>query len=284
MQKIVHGILFEGKPRDDAYEVRTWRANGVMERSVRQCISWNEIGPVPPLDKPDPIRDAKWIEEKRVEALERSAKRAKQMCRRVIISEGFTELLTLTYRENQSDRELCKRHFKLWVKRMKRALGEFRYCASFEVQERGAMHVHIACHKLPQHANYHGVRIKAWRLGTEAWRGIVGADNGLCFVGGRSRTGAPRAARQSLAKVAAYVSKYITKDYKNAPEETNRYSRSNGAPIPPSELVVLTNTTLLEVIAVTFELGEGDCLVSHRLGKWNDGVWLVTERKREPLH
>lgn len=283
MERIVDGVLYEGNYVEDAWDIRTWECNGVMERSARQVVSWREVGPVPPLEPLDPIKDAALIEEKRQQALEKSARRAKQMARRVIIAEAFDELLTLTYRENQGDRDLCKKHFAAWVRKMKRELGgTFRYCASFERQARGAMHVHVACHKLPQHAQFKGVKVKGWQLGTSCWRSIVGQDNGLCFVGGKSKTGAPRAARMSLAKMAAYVSKYIMKDYKDAPEETNRYSRSNGAPIPKSEVIRLTNCSLRDLIVLTFEQGDGDVLVSHRIGHFKDSLWLVTERKREP--
>ncbi len=276
MERIVDGILFEGKYVPNAWDVRTWRANGVMERSARQVIEWREVGHVPPLDNWDEERDAALIEERRQQALRKSAQRAKQMCRRVIITEGFNELLTLTYRENQGDRDKCKRDFKVWVQRMKRALGDFRYCASFERQERGAMHVHIACHKLPQHAKYKGVKIKAWKLGTECWRGIVGENNGLCFVGGHTKNGGKRR-NLTLAKMAAYVSKYIMKDYEDAPEESNRYSRSNGIPVAKPEVLRLTNCSLRDLIVLSFEQGDGDIIVSHRIGHFKDSLWLVTE-------
>lgn len=276
MQRIVDGILFEGEPCPDAWEVRTWRSNGVMERLIRQEVVWREIGPVPPLDPIDPERDADLLEEMRLRNLKRAASRAKQMCRRVIVTEGFNELLTLTYRENQSDRELCKKHFNIWFKRMRRALKTFRFCASFEVQKRGAMHVHVATHKLPQHADYKGVKIKAWELGTRIWRDVVGVDNGLCFVGGKSRFGKTRRKKMSLAKMASYVSKYIMKDYENAPEESNRYSRSNGTVVAPVHVMRLRGS-LLDLMVVAFECGEGDVVVSHRVGHFRDSVWLCTE-------
>lgn len=276
MQRIVDGILYEGNAAPDCWEVSTWTKNGVLERSARPVIEWAEIGPVPPLDDVDPEKDADWVEEKRLQALKRAAQRAKQMCRRVIITEGFDELLTATYRANQTDRALCKRHFKEWVRRMKRALGgEFRYCASFEVQERGAMHVHIACHKLPKHAVHRNVKIKGWELGTKIWRSIVGENNGLVFVGGKPKNGNWRK-RWTLAKMASYVSKYITKDYELAPGESNRYSRSDGVEVGQVHRIRL-HCTFRELIAVTFEQGEGDVVVSHRVGRFKDTVWLCTE-------
>jgi hypothetical protein len=287
-------LRFEGQVVPDCWDVREWRANGVLERSARPAIAWTEIGVC---DAPMTYEERaayivhnfegkdrakrlaelnEEIEERRLKSLRSSARRAKTMCRRVIITEGFDELLTLTYRENQTDRDLCKQHFEKWYRRMKKALGGFRFCASFERQERGAMHVHIATHKLPQHAVHKGVKIKAWELGTRIWRDIVGANNGLCFVGGKGRFGLPRRRQAGLAKMAAYVSKYIMKDFENAPEETNRYSRSNGTVVGKVEKMRL-KCTLRELIEVTFEQGEGDVVIAHRVSKWSDGLWLCTE-------
>lgn len=298
MERIVDGVLYEGEYVDDCWDVRTWECNGVMERSARQVIAWREVGPQRPPMTRDEYREylatmyeGKQLqkrldemdeedEERRLRALKKSAQRAKQLCRRIIIAEGFDQLLTLTYRDNQEDRELCKRHFKMWVQRMKRALGgEFRYCASFERQDRGAMHVHIACQKLPKHVQYKGAKIQSWRLGTECWRGIVGKNNGLCFVGGKNARGGQRHKRMTLAKLAQYVSKYIMKDYEDAPEESNRYSRSNGSPVPKSNVMRL-RCTLRELIEVTFEQGQGDVLVSHRVGRFKDSLWLVVDKGR----
>lgn len=261
MEKIVFGVHLVGEFRDDLYDVRTWSCNGVTERSARRVIEWREVGPFPGLELPFlPVKGSAlpvgelgcpaWLAtlqieleaereaaevidaaERKAKALQSSARRAKTKCRRFIISENFDEMLTLTYRENQPDRELCKKHFKEWVRRMKRSLGEFRYCASFEVQERGSMHVHCATNKLPTHVDYKRVKIKAWQLGTKIWRSIVGEDNGLCYVGAApSKWGSKRRKNMSLAKMAGYVSKYILKDFETAPEEKNRYSRSVSAP------------------------------------------------------
>lgn len=287
-------LRFEGQVIPDCWEVREWRANGVLERSARPAIAWQEVGVCDaPMTYEERVayitdnffgkkREARLreldeeVEEKRLRSLRSAARRAKTMCRRVIITEGFDELLTLTYRENQTDRALCKQHFNIWFKRMKRALGTFRFCASFERQERGAMHIHVATHKLPQHADYKGVKIEAWKLGTRIWRDIVGPDNGLCFVGGKTRWGKSRRTRMGLAKMAAYVSKYILKDFEQAPMETNRYSRSNGTQVGKVHHMRL-RCSLRELIDVTFEQGEGDVVIAHRVSKWSDGLWLCTE-------
>lgn len=279
MERTIDGLRFVGERVPDCWDVRTWTCNGVMERSARQVIAWteSELTGWPEHDVVDPVRDAEWIAEQHLRGLKKSASRAKTKCRHFIISEGFDEMLTLTYRENQSDRDLCKKHFTIWHKRMKRALSGFRFCASFEAQERGSMHVHCATHKLPTHANYKGVKIKAWQVGTRIWRDIVGKDNGLCFVGAApSKNGHKRRKHFTLAKMAAYVSKYILKDFESAPEESNRYSRSNGEVLGLVHTMRLTGT-LPEVVAACFEVADGDVMVSHRVSYWSDSWWLVTE-------
>lgn len=287
MERIIDGILFEGNRLPDAWDVSIWEKNGHREVSARQVVEWHEVGPVPvlkwgdnPLGELDPERDADLIEEKRQHSLKKAAQRAQTTCRRVIKAEGFDELLTITYRENQQDRELCKRHFKEWVRRMKRALGGmFRYCAAFEKQERGAMHVHLATHKLPKVAQYKGMKVQAWRLGTSIWRDIVGKDNGLVFVGGKPGKKGRKGAKRSPAKMAQYVSKYIMKDYAAAPEESNRYSRSDGVDLPKPVHVRLVGCDLAEAIGAIFECKDGDVVVSHRLGHFKDSYWLCTERE-----
>ena len=146
------------------------------------------------------------------------------------------------------------------------------------------MHIHCATHKLPAHADYRGVKIKAWQLGTKIWRDIVGVDNGLCFVGGRNKFGAPAAKRQmSLAKMAGYVSKYILKDFESVPQEKNRYSRSNGQ-VGGEKSVVRLVGTLPEVIAAAFECKDGDVIVSHSAHGLHGTWWLCTEAVRGVNH
>lgn len=287
MKKIITGfgepIQLQGAFNPLAWDVRIFEANGHREISVRNAIDWEEVPYEPVLDLfPDQpsLQQIEEAEERRQRNLQRAANRAQTACRRFIKVEGFDELLTLSYRENQRDRDLCKKHFGIWQKRMKRALGSFRFCASFEVQDRGAMHVHIATHKLPTSALYKGVKIKAWQLGTKIWRDIVGADNGLCFVGGVTRNGGKRR-NLSLAKMASYVSKYIMKDFKEAPEESNRYSRSNGL-IPKPRSMRFDGLTQAEVVALCFQCDDGDVIVSHSWNKGASAYWLCTEPAPPP--
>lgn len=295
MERIIDGRLYEGKRIPDSWEVRVWEQNGHREISARNAIQWVEVGAafsgrpegLPAgsyaLDSDEVAkllrREKEDAEQRRLDNLKRNANRAKTACRRIIKAEGFDELLTLTYRENQQCRALCKKHFEEWVRRMKRHLGGvFRYCASFERQDRGAMHVHLAVHKLPAHAVHKGTKIEGWRLGTAVWHTVVGEDNGLCFVGGKNRKGNQKRKPIGRAKMAAYVSKYITKDYADAGASSNRYSRSNGIPVGKPRVMGFDRLTLAEVISLVFQSGEGDVVVSHSASEDRGSYWLCTEQ------
>ena len=286
-------VLLEGQIIPDAWDVYQKRVNGHMELSFKNQVSWSEV------DSPAP---AKWddyisqfsgdklaerlaeheleLAERRAKQTEKNAARAKTQCRWLIKAQNLDTMMTLTYRENQSDRDLCKKHFKEWVRRMKAALGgEFVYVASFERQDRGAMHVHLACKKLQSHGVRRGVRVKAFELGTQVWRSIIGQDNGLCFIGSKTRHGGHRK-NLSVAKLAGYVSKYIMKDYADCPANEARYSRSKGLTAPKAEKTSFTGMSLIDMVSLAFHCVDGDAIVSHSLtpDKYGGGrYWLVTE-------
>lgn len=284
MYRIIDGILFEGKVQLNAFDVRLWERNGHREISARPVVEWTEICMPEPaaMPQPDAERDAADAEEKRLRNLKRNALRAKTQCRRFIKAHGLDEMLTLTYRENQTDEKLFKEHFAKWLRRMKAALGgKFIYCAGFEPQKRGAWHAHVACHKLPEWVQVRGIKIEAWKLGTRIWRDVVGPtadgkDGGLCFVGGKTKYG-KRRRRLSVGKTAAYVSKYIVKHYELMPEGTNRYSRSNGDVVGKPVTMRLVGKSLPEVIAEAFMVFHGEVVLSHRVGRWSDSWYLATE-------
>lgn len=107
----------------------------------------------------------------------------------------------------------------------------------------------------------------------------------MCFVGGR-KTPQGRTKQRSIAKIASYVSKYITKDYKDAPDESNRYSRSdskNGiASMPKAEKIRIWGASLQDMIEMTFQCADDEIVVSHRITLERfEGAryWLVTEPK-----
>lgn len=303
-EKIIDGILYRGEHVPGAYDIAVWKHGGHIEVSARTALCWNEIGPAGRTMTPEEWiaageteaeqmerrREHEAQQEARKQAnLERAAKRARTSCRRFIKVAAFDEMLTLTYKENQTDETLFKEHFKLWVRRMREALegvdATFDYCGGYEKQKRGAWHAHVTCYKLPRSVTYKGVNIPSWRLGTEIWRKVVGDWGGMCFVGGRTRTGAPARRRMSCAKMAAYVSAYITKHYADFPDEKQRWSHSRGQPKGERYTFCITGVDLdrgvWEVLDIAFDSVQeylpGAQVVNHRVDS-NDGTyWLVVE-------
>lgn len=296
MLRIVNGILFEGKLSDTHLEVNVWEGNGHREVSARPAVDWFEVPEPPPFGSPGMFvldaherelasaqaeRDA---EERREKARLRNARRAKTACRRFIKMMGFEELLTLTYRANVTDEAQVKEDARRFFRRVAELIPDFGYCAGYEPQKRGSWHVHAAVYKLPKEVEvkkrapdgtWRVVKLPGWRLGTAVWRSIVGKDNGLCFVGGKGDRA--KAARRSLAKMAAYISKYITKHYELVPDGRKRYSHSEGAQVPKSTALRL-RMTLREFIAFAMSrLDDVDQIVDSRLGKFRDTYYLCTE-------
>jgi hypothetical protein len=288
MQRIVDGIAYEGKYSDSAFDVRVWEKNGHREISAQRVVEWTEIGPAPDwsaiLGEPDPERDAEDKAERQAAARKRNAGRAKTACRRFIKTMGFNEMLTLTYRENQTDEALCKQHARAFFRRMRELIPGFGYCAGYEPQKRGAWHVHAAVYKLPEvvrvkfpakvEGGFIERDVSGKHVGTMVWRAIVGKDNGLCFVGGKK---AGRGLTSSLAKMAAYVSKYILKYAEFFPEGKQRYTHSRGGEIPASQVERFVGLSLVELIERCFWLEPGERVVSHHIGRFKDSYYLCTE-------
>lgn len=286
------GVLLSGKRLDNAWDVSVFEVNGHREISVRQHVQWEEVGDWEEHRDAcgNPVEDIpateEQIEEYRLLKLKKAAQRAKTACRRLIKASDFREMLTGTYRENQTDRELFLQHMRRFIDAMQYALPKFQYVTSFEQQDRGAWHFHMATNKLPRFVRYKGEKIEAWLLPTLIWRKIVGENNGLVFVGGKPRWGSSRRRNQSIAKIAAYVSKYITKDYELALPGSKRYWSSRQIDLPKPRRETLYGFELDDLIRRAFQTKqEGHVIVSHRIGRFQDSYWLCTEPAPPPtLH
>lgn len=73
----------------------------------------------------------------------RALRRARQRIRWSTKAIGADRMLTLTYRENQTDRSLASKHLARFIARCRKEWSSFKYVAAPELQERGAWHWHI---------------------------------------------------------------------------------------------------------------------------------------------
>jgi len=257
MLRLVDGMLYRGKPADE-FQLTVHRlGNGHAEASVRRSIWWEELNAATPDDL------ALWAQQREDSADERreanrkrGARRATTRVRRLVKVAGMDALLTLTYREDQRDLALVKKHLKEFNRRMKRLIPGWRWVAAFERQDRGAWHVHMAIDKLPRELPAsNGVKVKSYNIVRAVWRGVVGVDNGNIDQSRRRRhSGA------SSAKVAAYISKYMLKAFADGDAWSNRYSSGGLDALPVPQRVRFAAYSMAEMIQLAYdEIAGGAC-------------------------
>lgn len=281
MLKNVAGVWYESKPAPNEYEVRTYDlGNGHREAVISRPTIWEEL----PAHQQRLFGDhwqaaldrelAETAEERRLANLKRAARRAKTRLRRTVKVLGLDALLTLTYRENQQDLSLCKRHLKEFVRRIKCVLPGFVYVAAFEPQKRGAWHVHMAIHALPRELPAsNGVRVKSFNVVRAIWRSVVGSLGGNIDQARRKRF-----SRQSTGKLAGYLSKYMLKAFEDGDQWSNRYSGSQGVEIPEAVRMRFVGASLAELIGLVFdEVAAGPADVTTWLSRWGDLFYMSTE-------
>ncbi|WP_246179312.1 rolling circle replication-associated protein [Pandoraea aquatica] len=111
------------------------------------------------------------------------------------------------------DRERLKRDFDALRRRLGR-FQDFQYVAVSERQKRGAWHLHVA---VKGRQNYRLLRTR---------QSVVGADNGNVDVRNPFRQKGLR------HKLAAYLGKYLTKDFAEHKMNEKRYWTSRGIAVP----------------------------------------------------
>jgi len=179
--------------------------------------------------------------------VESSAPRRARTCiRRHIMGSACDRMLTLTYKENFTDRDAADRHVTALLRVIKKWHKGIGYLAVPEYQKRGAIHWHIALN----------IRVDATRT-REAWSKILGTEG---LSGNINLQYFPSAAKQ-----AAYLAKYVSKDMDDPQRGSRkRYKRNRGLVIP--QTVVLLHS-MEEGFAKFHEIaGEkwyGDYLENH---------------------
>lgn len=281
MLKMVDGCWFESKPAVDEWEVRTVAlGNGHHEASISRPTIWQEVPPhlqrlfSDHWAETEAREREEKAEERRLSNLKRAARRAKTRVRQMVKVLGLDSMLTLTYRANQTDLATCKKHFKEFVRRIKRALPGFVYVAAFEQQKRGAWHVHMAVHALPRElAASNGVKVKSFNIVRAIWRGVVGDLGGNIDLAKRKRS-----LRQSVSKLASYLSKYMLKAFEAGDDWSNRYSGSQGVEIPKAVRMRFVGAQLAELIGLVFdEVATPGCEVNSWLSRFGDVFYVSTE-------
>jgi hypothetical protein len=200
----------------------------------------------------------------------RRAKKNVRLCCKEI---GADRMVTLTYRENMTDREKALKHWKAFCRRLNK-VNAFHYVAVIEEQERGALHFHVA---VRGRQNYHLLR--------SIWQSILGTNEkgqqmGQVNVRDPHRFGF---GKNGAHKLAAYIAKYCGKDMDCRDIDQKRYFRSRGIVLPEVISWRLASTDMLSAVQVAFTVA-----LEHGLDgvqTWCNNslgvVWLATAPGRE---
>lgn len=285
MIRIIDGIPFYGKSGNHlkvkAYDL----GNGHIEVTASRTVEWHECNWDPQVwehylecieaRKAEPGYE----EEQRKKHAEQSARRAKKRVRQLCKVMGVDTMLTLTYRANQQDLALCKKHLKEFNRRILRVLPDFSFVAAFERQERGAWHVHMATRRIPESIGdrnrQNAVKVRSYNVIRSIWRSITGDLGGNIDVSRRKCH-----AHRSPAQIASYIAGYITKEYAEGDKWANRWTKYGKGEVPEPIALGLVSTPLQAVELAYAQLGELHTIAAERLDRFKD--WFVLHAELSP--
>jgi len=167
--------------------------------------------------------------------MKRAVARAKTTIRRTVMAAGLDHLLTLTYRENVQDTKRGWSDLAKFIRLVRAHAPNWPYVAVMELQERGAIHFHLAV----------SGRQDVGML-RRLWHAVIGgADSGNIDV---------QYFRGSKARLAKYLAKYISKDLaEGTVKGVHRYKRSRGVKVPEQIILVPHDAAIDDELIGLFE-------------------------------
>jgi len=197
--------------------------SGCVEVGMSNAPNPNQLDVKHEINQDDALTTNESDELKRQRNIDRSLRRSKANVRRKVMSADLDYMLTLTYKENMTDLEQGWNDFRKYIRKVRRLLPNYKYVVVAEYQKRGAVHFHIA--------------VKGWQPIKQLqaiWHSVVGQGMG------NVRYDKPKFQiryKWQLAKIAGYLSKYITKSL-GAAFARQRYRVSEGIIVPGQRALV----------------------------------------------
>lgn len=211
--KVSHRYLGNGHTETTHRRVKTlselpdWWGKSPTERWDKELGRYVDDGPT--------ARGSGDLEASRAASARRARRKMRQRCKAL----GLDCLGTLTYKENMQDRDTALRHFKEFVRRVRRFVPSFSYVAVLEAQKRGALHFHFAHRRLPARFVVDGQTVKSYDLIRAIWRSVIGGIG--AFNDQRRRAFSP-------LRIAKYMGKYIGKSIEQVHELNKRQYFAGG--------------------------------------------------------
>lgn len=192
--------LHEIQPARRKFTYRIWPQAGVVEGSCGLSKSEKKNGRVCQAQ----------TEEQRQENSRRALQRARVQIRRDCLSVQADRLLTLTYRQNMTNRAQALKDYRRFMRKMRKWFPLFAAVVVLEYQERGAIHFHMAI------SGFYPVETVR-----KAWGSVVGKENGNIDISFK-----PDGKGNAWSKLAWYMAKYLGKELdKGRAEGEHRYFR-----------------------------------------------------------
>lgn len=281
MYRMIDGMIFEVKRSATRLQATIRELGTHREGVITAPLEMVELDPKDPCwwywhDKLTKPR-TKLQEREAAEAnAERGARRRKTEARRRAKAHGHTYLLTGTYRSVQGDLSLAWKHWKEFVRRVRRIWPGFSYVVAWEPQKRGALHWHAAVHAVPRllpSIDRPGVKVKSYDVLRAIWRSVTGEHGGNIDVSRYCRH-----KQRSPARIAAYIAKYVHKAQAWAPKGANVWA-SSYVELPAPLRAEFARDQLLEAVQLVNDIlgGAGRELCSAWIAPWGDTVYLATE-------
>lgn len=196
-------------------------------------------------------RAARGESENREASEEFAARRARKTVRHRCKAIGADRLVTLTYRENITDRAVALKDWKAFVRRLSK-VQDFHYVAVIEMQQRGAIHFHVAVKGR-----------QCYALLRSVWQGVLGLDEagrqrGQVNVRDPHKFGFNKGGNH---KLASYIAKYCGKQMDVRDLNEKRYFCSRGIVVPEVEVWRLPGVTnMLQACQAAFDAATGHSL------------------------
>lgn len=227
------------------------------------------------LEPPAPLTPAEIAEREQLSA-EMGAKRAATRVRRLCKVIGADTMLTGTYHANVKDQDVCKRHVKEFVRRVKRWIPGFRCIVAFERQKRGAWHFHMATTRMASVVRVGGKwPMKSYNFLRHVWRSVTGELRGTINV-----RNSKRAEDRSPARIAQYLSKYITKAFEEGAKWSNRWTHY-GEMALPKPVNLGEYDTMLGMVQACYDCIDAQAtVVDQHLSRFGDFFFIVVENQR----
>lgn len=178
------------------------------------------------------------------DAGQRAKRRVRDCCKAI----SADRMVTLTYRENMTDRERALKDWKAFCRRLGK-VNKFHYVAVIEEQERGSLHFHVAVRGRQNYVLLRSIWQRVVGLGPS------GEQMGQVNVRDPHKLGF---GAKGAHRLAGYIAKYCGKEMASRDLNEKRYFTSRGIVVPEMEYWRLPNCTcMLDAVHAAFRMIEG---------------------------